>query len=352
MSTLSRLCLLTVLAAATLAGGANRNAFASVGTGSSRVLTAASRMLAHQTPSRVVRWFEHQPGIAAATVESDRRSIDIRFRTGLQAVILPSTHHVSAVSRPLGRSAHPFDSTPSVSGHGRRALLLLPFATEMGLLGHADREAALLRAAGFTVDALTDANVNVDQLVHISSYDLGYMVTHSNSNRYGDVVIATGAPVDPDHVIPAMDPLIKEGSVIITGIAGSPFTYYGIRARYIRDHLDGSFPRNAMLFFNSCNLIPGTLLWQDLAERGASTSARPSATFWRRSSPVTGRSTIPPPTSPAPTRASSCSRRGRPAWISANRRFSTGRRTKPGSARSRIGGRRPGSSSIAATAAP
>lgn len=235
------------------------------------VLGTAQLRLAHQAPTRVVRWLRRQPVVASAWPMGG--GVEIHFRGGIQADLLPRDHLSPLPAARLRLAPRPESRVRALPplGAGRRALLLFPFGQDMNLLAHADALQAQLQAAGFTVDRLDGADVTVPSMATISHYDLVYMVTHSSSNQYGEAVIATGQVADSNHVIPAFVPLINEGSVIITGVAGTTTRYYGIRTRFVRDHLDGQFPAHSLLFFNGCNLTQGTYLWRFLAERGAAT---------------------------------------------------------------------------------
>lgn len=236
------------------------------------VMVQAQMRLARQPERTVVAWLRRQRTVAWATM--DRGAVHIDFRSGLQAQILPADHLRSLPARrvrlaPLAPRGQSLPSAPL--GAGRRALLLFPFAADLDVEAHANAVQAELRAAGFSVDRLDGSAVTVGTMASMTHYDLVYDVTHSSSNQYGEAIIATGEVANPDNVVPAYVPLINEQSLIITGVAGTTTQYYGVRTRFIRDHLDGRFPLHALLFFNGCNLTGSSYLWRFLSEHGAST---------------------------------------------------------------------------------
>lgn len=235
------------------------------------VLRTASARFSQLGPHAAALWLRSQPGVAVARVE--RGAVEVHFRSGLQAEVLPPDGLTPVPPRRLRVQARPLVGPPAAPalGTGRRALLLFPFSFELGLESHQDAVQARLEASGFAVDRVDGSNVTIATMATMSHYDLVYIITHSNSNQYGEAVIATGQVADPDNVIPAYQPLISEGSVIVLTVAGTNTEYYGIRTRYIRDHLDGQFPRHSLVFFNGCNLLGSDYLWRFLADRGVST---------------------------------------------------------------------------------
>jgi uncharacterized membrane protein (DUF2068 family) len=186
------------------------------------VLGAASLRLRGETSSAVISWLTRQRGVRSAALGPDHRTIEVRFRDGGQAAILPSLTTTVRLGglRPLLRAAAPAQAP------GARAAVWEPFATELGLGPHAgDVEVQLLQAAGFSVDQAYDTTVTVASMASLASYAVVYMHTHSGLTQSGDGVLATGQLDTND---PSVAPLISDGSVIPVGVAGSSDTYYGI----------------------------------------------------------------------------------------------------------------------------
>src|SRR5947209_4638929 len=101
------------------------------GAADTQLLRTASVSLQHESQSQVVQWLRQQPSVLRVRLDGSNRTIDIRFRDGTRGMILPAWRGESShgtllnptVSRPLVRTNAP---TP-------RALVLEPFATELGL---------------------------------------------------------------------------------------------------------------------------------------------------------------------------------------------------------------------------
>jgi hypothetical protein len=229
------------------------------------LLRWASLALKTQPASAVARELRHHQSVADASVGLDGRTVEFRLRTGVTMAVLPAggTSTLPLPARPLARAGAP--------AAGRSAFVLAPFEAEMGIQQHVDDLSARLRDYGFSVTVLTNTGVTVDDMVDLSRYDLVYDVTHSGVNQYGDVDIATGQPVDPRNVDPDLMPFIKAGSLMVTGVSGTTTDYYGIRAAWIHDELAGQFPPHSLFFLNGCSTLRGSLLWQNLQQRGLST---------------------------------------------------------------------------------
>lgn len=159
--------------------------------------------------------------------------------------------------RPLAR--------PQQQGGGR-AVVLEPFATELGIGAQAaDPVASALRGAGWSVDTGVDSQVSVQAMTTIGRYGIVYMHTHSGVSQSGAGVVATGQPADGD---PSVQQYLADGSVIAVGVAGSSATYYGITSRFITLHV-GAMSRGALVFVNGCALLQTTDFWSALGAAGA-----------------------------------------------------------------------------------
>lgn len=146
-----------------------------------------------------------------------------------------------------------------------RALVLLPFATQ---LGPPDPEVNALRSAGFQVDVVVNTDVTVQTLMSISRYNVVYLHTHSNAYA-GEGVVATGQLANDDQ---ALAPLLQDGSVIKVHISTengqqSQESYYAVTSTFIRKYV-GQFPGDSILFVNGCNILPATAFWQALQAKG------------------------------------------------------------------------------------
>jgi hypothetical protein len=228
-----------------------------------RTLREAAHSLQRQGIGQVERWLQQQASVASAMLGTDGQTLDIRFRDGEHAALLSSTLKPIRVNT---RSLYPNTRTFSQpAAPGARALLLEPFATQLGLgPGAADAEANFLHTAGFAVDELSDAQVSVSAVRSMPLYNVVYMQTHSGVNAGGEGVLATGQAVNDD---PSVAPLIQNGSVLKVGISGSAQLYYGITSTFVRSYFS-QFPGNALVFLNGCNLLDAPVFWQALQSRG------------------------------------------------------------------------------------
>lgn len=228
-----------------------------------RVLSQASLQLRHDAPASVTRWLRRQSVVESALVGRDRQTIDVRFRDGMRAAILPRLQRFVTVPQ-LGSLAR--SAAPAAVPGAAQAAVWEPFATELGLGAIAgDVEVQQLQAAGMVVDQKYDTNVTVAQLASMSNYNVVYMHTHSGVSAVGDGVVASGEPANGD---PAVAPYLLDGSVITVGVAGTSQQYYGITSKFIASH-EGNFPTHSLLFLNGCALLRATIFWQALHVRGA-----------------------------------------------------------------------------------
>jgi hypothetical protein len=154
-----------------------------------RILSSSAAQLG-KAPMRVVlRRLRSRPAVAEAGIGEDERTITVTFRDGLDSVIVPRVQGQMPRRRhwrPDVRVANP------VQAEGRTALVLEPFAEEMGLGSSAgDGEAGALRSAGMTVDELKDGEVTLAELGAMSRYDVVYMQTHIGVNQWGEAVVVS-----------------------------------------------------------------------------------------------------------------------------------------------------------------
>jgi len=229
----------------------------------SRVMQVASTDLKHHSLTHVLRWLGRQTSVRSVSLGPDGRTVDVRFRDGRHIAILPAS---------LGSVRLPRSFRPEVNSRSRsmapgpgRALVLEPFATELGLGPNAgDVEVADLHAAGFAVDQLYNTSVDVNSMKLLSQYNLVYMHTHSGFITGGLGLIATGQPFNND---PSMSPLIQNGSVVEAFVSGTDQHYYAITATYLTDY-EGQFARDSLVFFNGCNVLNAPDVWHAMQAKG------------------------------------------------------------------------------------
>jgi len=230
--------------------------------GDLHLLRTASQSLAQHTRPQVLRWLHKQPGVRAAAIGADGRTINLTFRDGMQGDILASQlKPVKVAFRGEARMAAPAQQSAAPS-----ALVAEPFATELGLGGNAgDVEVHDLQVAGFRVDQLYNTQVTVASMLSLANYNVVYMHTHSGVLPNGHGVVATGELANGD---PAVSPYLADGTVVVVGVAGSTDMYYAITSGFIAAHA-GQFRHDSLLFINGCSLLSTPDFGQALLARGA-----------------------------------------------------------------------------------
>jgi hypothetical protein len=232
--------------------------------GDDATLRRAAAMLQNESPRMAVSTLQQLRRVARADVGIDGRTVDITFRDGQQAAILPSSlRSVPVHLNHVVPRLHVDNSDASLG----RALVAEPFATELSLGAHAgDVEAKDLQYAGFQVDQIYDDAVTIETMRSLAQYNVVYMLTHSGVNKYGEGVVATGQLATGD---PTVEPLVSDGSVLKVGVAGSSELYYGILSHFVTAHMS-EFAPHSLIFLNGCMLLRGTVFWQALQAKGAS----------------------------------------------------------------------------------
>lgn len=229
------------------------------------VLALGSVKRGHESPVAVMRWLRLQRVVRSVSLGRDGETIDLHFRDGLHAAILPKSQHSVALSS-FGALNRP--AIPTRAPAGAQAAVWEPFATELGLGSNAgDIEVQRLQAAGFAVDQKYDTSVTVSKLASLSNFNVVYMHTHSGVTAGGGGVVASGELANGD---PNVLPYVQDGSVITVGVSGSSQQYYGITSQFISAH-EGMFPANALVFLNGCALLRATTFWQALNVHGVAT---------------------------------------------------------------------------------
>ncbi len=226
------------------------------------VLHRAALLMAHHSPQSVARLLRRDHAVTSAAVGRDGKTLTLVLPDGVPAAILPRLSRRATLVPALRTLAR------SHAGTGAKAIVLEPFHAELALPdAEGPNEAAALRAAGFSVETLTDQQVTVQTMLSLSQYNLVYMLTHSGVNQYGEGLIATGEVANPD---PAVKPYYQDKSVIVTGVAGSTTNYFGVVSEFFAWH-SAQFPPDSMVFFDGCSLLHAPLLWNALQSHGVST---------------------------------------------------------------------------------
>jgi len=243
--------------------------------------TVAAR-LAGRRPSAAARWLRHQNDVSAVAVGLDHATIAISFRDGAELAILPRSRPTFL---PLVRPASGASSTVHDPGATGRAIVLEPFATELGLGPTAGQdEANALTRAGFAVDVLRDAQVTVGTMSTLSSYGAVYFQTHSAVLPDGDAIVVTGETDSAPYV-----DLYRDHSLIQAFVAGDPQKklYNAITSHYVTGHM-GTFPSGSIIFLNGCAVLSAPVFWKALQQQNVSALISWDADVYSSSNEVAG----------------------------------------------------------------
>jgi len=259
-----RTLLFLILAAPELAGAQRhaRRSHATYSPADLKVLRVAATQEPRDGLRQTVRWLERHRVIRSAELGPDGKTIEIEFTDGLSSSILPSTFTESKrAPATLAARTVQVSTSPDSS---QQALVLEPFATEQ--IGTHDADAIIsdLEASGFHVDQLTDQAVTVASMASLWKYKVIYIHTHGGVNKWGYAVVATGQQANGD---PSVEPLIQNGSVMVTGVTGLSELFYGILIPYIQNY-ESQFPANSMIYIDTCNLLEAPPFWDALAAKG------------------------------------------------------------------------------------
>jgi hypothetical protein len=250
-----------------------------------RVLTSASLKLRSHSRGFVIHWLRGQPVVGAVALGRDGETVDIHYRDGFHAVIVPrsiGTVSLSGggrdgrlhISQTDGRRSSLRVLKDSVRPRvlprqpvAARAGVFLPFAFETGGPDEANPEISDLVAAGFQVDApVLNTDATIQRLESLAQYNVVYMVTHSGVDSAGHAIVLSGQPFSQSDA--SMSLLELDGSVTTSLCAGCTQPYWGITSAFVRQHM-GQFPANALIFLNGCK-ASGTDFWTTgLASKGA-----------------------------------------------------------------------------------
>lgn len=251
--------LLTVALAGFLTGS-TRSAPHVYSSGDLHILRLASAGLAHERPAYMLRWLRRHPTIRSAEWIAAAHTLDITFQDGFTSAIL--SRSIGTIEIPKRSTFH---SMARLNSPGGRALVLEPFATQLGLGTTANVEADDLQSAGFQVDQASNGAVTVASMASMSEYNVIYVHTHSGVAPGGEGILATGELSSTND--PAVMPLVNNGDVLVVGVSGSSQLYYAITSGYIQ-HEVGQFPSNSIFFANGCNLLDAPRFWSALNQKG------------------------------------------------------------------------------------
>ncbi|MDQ2740796.1 MAG: hypothetical protein M3Z66_00590, partial [Chloroflexota bacterium] len=223
----------------------------------------AARLVSRQ-PSAVAHWLRHQNDVSTVAVGPDHATIAISFRDGAELAILPRARPAFL---PLIRPASSAGSIVRDPGTAGRAIVLEPFATELGLGPTAGQdEVNALTRAGFTVDVLRDAQVTVGTMGTLSSYGAVYFQTHAGVLPDGDAVVVTGQTDSAPY-----GDLYRDHSLIQAFVAGDPAKklYNAITSHFVAGHMS-AFPSGSIMFLNGCAVLSAPVFWQALQQQNVS----------------------------------------------------------------------------------
>lgn len=228
-----------------------------------RVLREASLSLRRQSLTQVQHWLSRKKDVRTAALGADAKTLNIVFDDGANAAILPAwprdTRRSWAI--PLMRNPMSTEGNPSPS---QKALVLEPFASDEIGTHDADPEINVLQANGFKVDQLSDTSVTVDEMASLWKYNVVYLHTHAGVNSAGYSVFSTGQVANGD---PAVEQLIKQGTVMVVSVSGLAQQYYGVLIPFIQQN-ENQFPANSMLYLDTCDLGHADPLWEAFASKG------------------------------------------------------------------------------------
>jgi len=176
----------------------------------------------------------------------------------------PASHaHVGAARGPR---LHSLVRAAQVHVQGGRALVLLPFAHQIGP-DSGVAEIKDLQAAGFQVDVLRDSQVTIHSLRSLADYNVIYIQSHGGVNQYGEANLVSGQLVDNDAEVL---PMYYNYSVSKATVAGEGDTqYWAILSNFFRNYV-GKFNPNALIYVDTCGLLRATQWWDAVLEnRGA-----------------------------------------------------------------------------------
>lgn len=229
----------------------------------------ASR-LAARSPERAASWLEHLRTISSVRIEPDGRTLDVHFRDGAELVIVPQAWHRLPTSH-IRRAVPLTTQLPQAPAAGGRAVVLEPFANELGLGPHAGQaEIDALQGAGYKVDTFLNGDVTIPLMENLASYSVVYMETHAgplvNADGSVDALVLTGETNAHPYAA-----LFQEGSVLQGFAAGdSMHLYVAIRAKFVTKHI-GTFADSSLIYLDGCDILAAPVFVHAVLDRNVST---------------------------------------------------------------------------------
>jgi hypothetical protein len=155
-----------------------------------------------------------------------------------------------------------------VSPWPRRALVLEPFATDLGdATGPGETIPSALTHAGFAVTTLRDSQVTVPTMLTLSQYSFIYISTHAGPLPNNDAAISTA---DTRHQ-PFAQYLNNYSMAEMKITSQGTLKYFdAVTGRFIHKY-DGPFPGHTIVFIASCNTLDMPLFWHYLQQSGVVT---------------------------------------------------------------------------------
>lgn len=224
--------------------------------------------IAGRSVHQALVWLSRRHRVASSAVGPDRQTIVIHFRDGAQVFILP--RRVSPVRFSLNTRLHAYadQSAVQAGSSSGNAIVLEPFADELGLGPSAGQsEADILSAAGFHVEIFRNSAVTVGVMESLASYSAVYIETHSGLLPGGDLILETG-----DTATQPYASMFEEGSLGQGFVAGDSTRtlYTAIKSKFVALHV-GQFPSSSLMFINGCSILVATQFWQVLQNHNVGT---------------------------------------------------------------------------------
>jgi hypothetical protein len=197
--------------------------------------------------------------VSSVALGRDGQTIVLHYRDGHELVVVPS-RPVMVRLPSLGREPH-----IAADGGSAKALVLEPFATELGLGASAgEQEVEALRAAGFSVDVYRDGQVTIPVMQQIPQYAVTYIETHAAVMPNGDAVVVSGE-TDPG---PYAD-YYRDHTLAQATVSGDPTKalYNSVTGAFFIAHT-APFSAGSLLYINGCSVLSAPTFWSALQSRG------------------------------------------------------------------------------------
>lgn len=227
-----------------------------------RVVGARAASLAEAKTADAVRWLVHQTAVTQVRVGRDGKTLELKFRDGRHVAILPAASEPVRSPQFVSR-----DRAPHVQTEMRQALVLEPFASELGLGPNAGQdEIDDLSRAGYSVHVARDTQVTVPLMETLPTYAAVYFQTHAGVLSDGDAIVVTGDTNTTPYAA-----LFRDGSLMQAFVAGDSThgLYDAITSKFIAQHL-ARFTNGSLLFINGCTVLGAPVFWSALSHDNVS----------------------------------------------------------------------------------